>query len=64
MKYAVAHMNFYDNDLQIKIVTGDSWRDALIKAFPKMKWLKSNDLEDAREEAFNSDMLFAVEEIT
>ncbi len=63
MKYAVALMTFFDNDLQIKIVDGDNWREALVKAFPEMDWLKNTDLTTAQEEAFNSDVLFKIKRI-
>jgi len=63
MKYAVALMNFFDNDLQIKIVDGDGWRNVLVKAFSEMDWLKSKDLSKAQEEAFNNDFLFTIKRI-
>ena len=61
MKYAIALMNFFDNDLQIKIVTGVNWKDALLRAFPIMEWLTSTDLVQAKEEAWDGDVLFEVE---
>ena len=56
MKYAVAF--FHDNNLQIKIV---DWREALVKVFPA---LFGQLMDMAREEAFNSDVLFKIERIT
>lgn len=63
-KYAVAYMNFFDNDLKIKIVGSLGWRDALIKAFPIMSWVSSGNLEESKETAFDHDVLFDVVEIT
>lgn len=61
-KYAVAFVNFFDNDLKIKIVGAEDWRQALNKAFGP-KYLKSDNLVDAKEEAFNQDWLFGVVEL-
>lgn len=66
-KYAVAHLNFFDNDLRIKIVEALDWREALIKAFHVMEWVKGAydwGLEDAKAQAFGQDVLFDVVEIT
>lgn len=62
-KYAVAHMNFLDNDLKIKIVGASDWREALIRAFPIMGWIGSDNLERSKSIAFGSDVLFDVVEI-
>jgi len=60
-RYAVAHMNLFDNDLKIRIVEASDWRDALIKAFPTMDWIdREHNLEESKEFAFNSDDLFDV----
>jgi len=62
-RFAVAHMNFFDNDLKIKIVDADNWRQAADKAFPSLYWLREDDLGKAKEEASNCDILFNVVEI-
>ena len=31
MKYAVAAMNFFDNELTIKIIHADNWKDAVLQ---------------------------------
>jgi len=62
-RYAIAYFNFFDNDLQIKIVEADGWRMALDKAFPVLYWVREDDLKKAREQAFNSDVLFNVIDI-
>jgi len=65
-KYAVAYISFFENDLQIKVVEADSWKQALAEAFGEDK-LNSvaceATLEDAKVEAFNQAWLFSVEEI-
>lgn len=61
-KYAVAFVDFFENDLQIKIVEAIDWKQALIKAFGIV--FTSETLEKAKEEAFNQDCLFDVKEIT
>ena len=43
--YIVGHRDYYHNDLKIKIVDADGWKDALVQAFPFMEWLESEDLE-------------------
>lgn len=65
--YAVAHANFFDNDLQIRIVKANDWKEALSNAFDadKIKNVAScKDLKDAKWIAFNQDWLFDVVEIT
>ena len=70
MKYAVAGMNFWDNELSIEIIEADTWKDALGKhrIFKTeeddngLDWL-SEDVKSAKEDAFNADMAFDVVEI-
>lgn len=67
-KYAVAYMNFSDNDLQIKIVNAPDWKSAAGAAFPERIDLDvteslPDNLEAAKEEAFDQDWLFDVVEI-
>lgn len=62
-KFAVAFVDFaFKNDLQIKFVEAEDWRQALNKTFGP-RYLESESLEDAKEEAFNQDWLFDVKEI-
>ena len=65
MTYAVAYVNFYDNDLQLKTVDVPStdWKVALEAAFPGHAEHISDDLEEAKNDAFNQDWLFAVEAV-
>jgi hypothetical protein len=60
--YAVAYMNFFSNDLTIKFVESDSWKNALYKAFPLEGYELPDDMEEARVEAFNGDWMFFVKE--
>jgi len=62
MRYAVSYTDL-DNDLKIKTVDADSWKEALVKVAPFMAWLKSNDLGLARNEALAQSQPFAVKEI-
>lgn len=72
-KYAVGWINFFDNDLQIKIVeieeSGNKsydWRDALEAAFPgyaENVAFAGDNMDLAKEEAFNQEWLFDVKEI-
>lgn len=68
MKYVVAYLSFFDNDLQVKVVNAENWWIALEAAFPgKLEHLGDvmdvGTLEDAKEEAFNQDWLFTVCEV-
>lgn len=68
-KYAVSAMNFYDNyittNLTTKIVEADTWKQALLQHpefaedEDRLSWM-SDDIESAKEEAFNYDLLFDV----
>jgi len=72
MKYAVAYMNFWDNDMKIQIIEADGWKEALSKhtlfnkpEYPEdhdMSWI-SDEIEDAKMDLFNADMMFDVIEI-
>ena len=68
-KYAVAHMDFFNNILVCKIVEvedNQSWKDALAKAMnlKDSSELEIDDfIETAKEDAFNQDWLFDVVKI-
>ncbi len=67
MQYAVGYLNFYDNDLQVKVVTaaGD-WKMALIEAgFLDMEGaaLLDADMEKAKQDVIDQDWIFDVKEI-
>lgn len=65
MKYAVAATNFFDNVLSIEIIEADDWKDAVLKHSVFVNndvWLP-DDIEDAKVEAFNTDILFDVIEL-
>ena len=69
-KFAVAAMNFFDNELTIEIIEADNWCDALVQ-HTQYKLDKSEDepfdwpkdMEDAKAEAFNMDSMFDVVEL-
>lgn len=71
MKYIVAALSFFDNKLIIEIVEADNWKDAVSKhpvfrtdyeEIGDVSWLP-DDLEEAKEEAFNADIAFDVSRI-
>ena len=72
MEYAVAAMNFFDNELTIKVVNADNWKDAVLQ-HPQYKAPNDtpedektqfpDNIEDAKEEAFNMDSMFDVIEL-
>ncbi len=59
--FIVAFTNFFDNDLKIKIVKAKDWKAAIKDAFNLE--FESDDLETAKEDAFNQDVLFEVKEV-
>ena len=65
MEYNTAALSFFDNELEVKIVEASSWKEALSKN-PLFKdgtsWL-SNDIEIAKDEAFDVDIIFTVVKI-
>jgi hypothetical protein len=63
--YAVALINFLENNLQLKVVNcAGGWKKALDMAFPGYaENLTGDDIEDAINDAFNQDWLFQVEEV-
>jgi len=70
MKYAVAAINFYENELTIEIVEAGNWQEALSKhsLFTEdgnpgdISWL-GNNMDYAKVEASNTDMAFDIIEI-
>ena len=62
-RYAVGYFNHYDNDLQVKVVEAADWKDALGKAFDHAKYVTSDDMEEAKDEAINQDWAFDAVEI-
>lgn len=69
MKYVVAGINFFDNVLSVEIIEADDWKDAVLghSAFINSdeidrEWLP-DDIEDAKREAFNTDISFDVIEL-
>ena len=69
MKFAVAAMNFFDNELTIKVVNADNWKDAVLQ-HPQYtspddtpedeKTQFPDDIEDAKAFAFDMDTMFDV----
>lgn len=70
MKYAVAAVTFHENDLKIEIVDAENWKEALSKhsLFTEdgdpgdVSWL-SDDIDNAKSDAFSGDILFDVLEV-
>lgn len=61
-RYAVGHIDFYNNDLTIEIVQVTTWKDALAqhsKCKDQMEELP-DDLPEAKQEFFNQDSMFDV----
>ena len=66
-EYAVAAMNFWDNELTIETTKADNWKDALRQHVVfkieddenGLDWL-SNDLETAKGESMEADILFDI----
>ena len=61
--FAVATINFFDNDLRIFLVEDESWKKALGQVEDLTDYNLPDDIEEAKTEAFNSDWLFDVEEL-
>ena len=62
-KWAVAYINFFDNELSIEIIDASTWKKALGKAHPGLEEFLSDDIEEAKYDAFNGDWMFEVKEI-
>lgn len=71
LKYAVGHIDFFNNDLKIEVVAADSVKEALSKhsaigeSKEVLEWLDSlpEDLESIKEEFFNADQCVDVVEL-
>jgi hypothetical protein len=70
-KYIVGYISFFDNVLTVELIEADNWREALSKHSAMLDdegkpddlaWMP-DDIEDAKEEAFNADFAFDVKEI-
>lgn len=64
IEYIVAALDFYDNELVVKIVEADSWKEALAQHpifWDGVGWLP-DDLEMAKDVAFTADIVFTVVE--
>lgn len=67
-KFAVGYINFFDNDLIIEIIEAEDWLEALhkhskIEQDPWGDYFSNYTIDEAKTEAFNSDMMFDVVEI-
>ena len=67
-KFAVAHIDFFDNDLIIEIVEANDWFDAIwhhskMQLEDNEPWLPNTSLEDAKNKAFNCDRMIDVIEL-
>jgi len=59
MQYAVTYMSLFDHNMETQIVEADDWKEAFNAALPEV-FLEAEDLEDAKDEAFNQDWVFEV----
>lgn len=65
----VAYMDFFNNDMQIKKVDADCWKDALLKCTDffgenGVEWLVGAEtIEGAKERAFDMDTMFSIMEV-
>ena len=62
-KFAVSYINFYDNNLQTKIIEANNWKEALDKSEFFTGLELPEDFQEAKQEAFNCDSMFEVVEI-
>lgn len=65
-KYAVAFINFFDNDLKIEFVEAENELIALYIGSTLFNWEMPNDIasvEDFKTECFNMDCMMDVKEI-
>lgn len=65
-RFAVAVIMFFDNELKIKIVKAENWKDALKEAFPieaDFVIITGNDILETKRQAFDQDWMFEVIEV-
>lgn len=69
-RWACSYIDWFDNELTTKIVCADNWLEAFKVAYPNRYANITNSdesapdtLEQAKENAFNSDSMIHVEEI-
>ena len=64
-KYAIAHANLFDNELDIMFVEADSWQQALARGhfISEEDIANLNSIEELKEQFFNMDALIHVSEI-
>jgi len=70
-RYMVGYINFFNNELIVELVEGNTWKEALSKHSSlkdengnpdDLAWL-AEDLKEAKEEAYNADFAFDVKEV-
>lgn len=67
--YAVSYMDFFNNNLITEIHQANCWQDALMMHSNVVQCgefeatIMTQDIEDAKEDAFNGDWLFDVVEV-
>ncbi len=63
--FAVSYFSFLNNQLKTKIVRATTWKDALAKTFKGSESCAdlTDDMEIAKEAAFNQDWMFDVVEV-
>ena len=60
--FAVAYINFFDNEMNIEFHRGTDWFEAVMK-HSKIRYIESEDLETAKHRAFDQDYMFDVKEV-
>lgn len=57
MKFAIAHINFFDNSLELNIISAESERDALAQALNLLTGIEDtvSNAEQLKEIAFDCD---------
>lgn len=63
--YVVSVINFFDNNLVTEFTKGKNWYEALHNHSKMLgdQWLDDEDIEYAKYQAFNSNMMFEVKEL-
>ena len=68
-KFIVGYINFFDNNLIIEIVEAEDWHDAIFQhskiknGIDDRSYISNETLEDAKEDAFDMDMMIDVIEL-
>jgi hypothetical protein len=61
--YVVSYISFFDNNLEMRKVEAESWQEAIHEAFDLGYFSEYNDIQNAKNDAFDMDFLFDVLEV-